>query len=667
MYIVSVTVCKMGVFGEELAYRSKTQVRPGDLVTVFFRKQTETAIVLSCQTLSEARAMIRTARFAVQDIKAVIKEQFFDSRFIDACALLAPLYQVSAAKILSTATSISYVRSAVKNTTDYLPSQPYSRGYSTELKSLVYPMRITQYAEYIDGLVAKNTPTSIVIVAPTNALSERIAQDLQSGVAESSVVIIATTRPATKKTAALAAEARIKVYCTTPHGMTSAFAFTPDTIICEFENHPLYHAPTAPYVDYRLLCDCVARVFNVPLVYADFPLSTQAYTSYGSNRTDFAPLLPAQVSEAELEFHAYARNGIVEIAKVGTREVNTQLGEYKLFGKKVMQVLSDLVEKKQTAFIVASRHGYAPSMVCKDCGAIMRCDIGKGGCGGMLVLKNVFSTKSESARSCVCNDCKTSYPPFDTCSNCGGYTLLSLGLGIERITEAVLALVPPEIVYVRNEKNLSLKNVADGSAYPDNTTAVSSAVCIGTIFDLDAITGKFDHVIVVSHEGMLAAPVTNIFDYGEHVARIVRMHANSQVHIQTSDERSDIRLYTGHDYAKRACDYIMTAYQLGISPVPVLALAVSGLADAQANVKKTLSGAAEKNSLNVQAIFSYNYLTAKKSLVPVMTYTVGGFRDQHTLMEYLLAAAADLERIPYVRIAYIPYPAQNRYRLGGWA
>ncbi len=658
MYIITVTVCKMGAFGESLAYRSKQPIKVGALVRVSFRKQTQSAIVLSCQTLAQARTMVRSAGFAVHEVIDTIYERFIEPRFLQACAEFGILYQVSDAKILASVTSLTHVRSA-KIPQSIGDKMPFSAsGYNKTLFSTSYAERISHYAKLVQNMGQTETP--IVIICPTQELSDRIARDINTLLADDAIICVSVTKAHSKKNASAVSKKRVIIYCVTAHTISAAFMRAPAFMICEFENHPQYHAMKQPFIDYRLLCDFVARTFDVPITFADFPLSTQAYTSYGEQADAALLPSPVHVDTPGLQFHAYARNGLVETELVGNKHVDQKNPEYKVFGKKAEEVLLGAADKKQSVFIVASRHGYAPSVTCKDCSTIMRCKV----CDGMLVLKNVISTKTDARRSLVCVDCKADYPPFDKCPNCDGYTLISLGLGIERIAESALKLIDPEVLFVRNEKSGSLKNIADGSVFKDSVEG--NAICIGTIFDLDRSSKKFDHIVIVSHEGIVAAPVANMFDHGEFVARVIRDHAQAHVHIQTTDERSDIRMYTGNDYSDRLHAYVSSAYRFHMLPAPTLAVVVSGTAAIHEKAQLILFENAKAYAATVMQSASYGVIGSKKIPMQVVTYSVSGFNGHQSIVEYVSMVGALFARIPYMRAAFVPYATQNRYRLGGF-
>lgn len=83
------------------------------------------------------------------------------------------------------------------------------------------------------------------------------------------------------------------------------------------------------------------------------------------------------------------------------------------------------------ALLFLNRRGYAPALVCHDCGWIapcQRCDTGM--------------TLHRGGRHLCCHHCGAQQPPPRACENCGGQELVAVGEGTERIAAALRGLFP---------------------------------------------------------------------------------------------------------------------------------------------------------------------------------------------------------------------------------
>lgn len=140
-------------------------------------------------------------------------------------------------------------------------------------------------------------------------------------------------------------------------------------------------------------------------------------------------------------FHA-AREGAVTCyalpARVGgglLPEVRlVRIGEAadSLLGPESQQALAETVARGEQAVILLNRRGYAPLMVCLDCGKVARCphcDIGL--------------TYHKGRERLLCHYCGYSATFPMVCSSCKGMHYHPMGRGTERLEEDVAALLPP--------------------------------------------------------------------------------------------------------------------------------------------------------------------------------------------------------------------------------
>jgi len=100
----------------------------------------------------------------------------------------------------------------------------------------------------------------------------------------------------------------------------------------------------------------------------------------------------------------------------------------------VLPVLSDSLELKiesrlllkEQIMILQNRRGYAPYLLCKDCGYIDRCP----NC-------DITLTYHHSNKSLLCHYCGYQKPAPDTCPSCQGMDILYKGIGTQRLEEVI--------------------------------------------------------------------------------------------------------------------------------------------------------------------------------------------------------------------------------------
>lgn len=85
----------------------------------------------------------------------------------------------------------------------------------------------------------------------------------------------------------------------------------------------------------------------------------------------------------------------------------------------------------EQTLLLLNRRGYAPFLLCHDCGAALRCP----NC-------DITLTYSQVQRSLRCHYCDFHMGPPDSCDRCGGVHLLPEGMGTERLEEEIRGAFP---------------------------------------------------------------------------------------------------------------------------------------------------------------------------------------------------------------------------------
>ncbi|MDT8441148.1 MAG: primosomal protein N' [Desulfuromonadales bacterium] len=95
------------------------------------------------------------------------------------------------------------------------------------------------------------------------------------------------------------------------------------------------------------------------------------------------------------------------------------------------QALADTVTAGEQALLLLNRRGYAPFLLCHDCGATLRCP--------NCAITLTYSRVEQGLR---CHYCDFRLRPPETCERCHGANLLPEGQGTERLEEEVRELLP---------------------------------------------------------------------------------------------------------------------------------------------------------------------------------------------------------------------------------
>jgi primosomal protein N' (replication factor Y) len=102
-----------------------------------------------------------------------------------------------------------------------------------------------------------------------------------------------------------------------------------------------------------------------------------------------------------------------------------------LLSEPLQAALADTLAAGEQALLLLNRRGYAPFLLCHDCGATLRCP----NC-------DITLTYSQVQRSLRCHYCDFRQAPPDSCDRCDGVGLLPEGMGTERLEEEIRQLFP---------------------------------------------------------------------------------------------------------------------------------------------------------------------------------------------------------------------------------
>ena len=102
-----------------------------------------------------------------------------------------------------------------------------------------------------------------------------------------------------------------------------------------------------------------------------------------------------------------------------------------LFSAPLLARLSEVFARGEQAILLQPRRGFAPYLLCRDCGHDFRCS----NC-------SVSRTVHERGRRLVCHYCGERRPRPERCPECGGALLEAIGAGTERVAERFADLFP---------------------------------------------------------------------------------------------------------------------------------------------------------------------------------------------------------------------------------
>jgi len=101
----------------------------------------------------------------------------------------------------------------------------------------------------------------------------------------------------------------------------------------------------------------------------------------------------------------------------------------------LIKVMRDILVKKEQILLFLNRRGYSPTLICHSCGWTAQCQ----SCDSNMVIHH----QQQKLR---CHHCAKEKPLLKQCPKCHNYQLKPLGLGTERVEQALTQLFPQQTV-----------------------------------------------------------------------------------------------------------------------------------------------------------------------------------------------------------------------------
>jgi primosomal protein N' (replication factor Y) len=207
-----------------------------------------------------------------------------------------------------------------------------------------------------------------------------------------------------------------------PRSAAFAPAADPGLFIVDEEHDGSYKQRESPRYDAREVVALRAKQNAAALVFGSATPSAEAYHAADLGRVARLTL-PERIASRPLP----------EVRIVDLRR-ETALPSEKgvpLFSRPLVERLRDVFARGEQAILLQPRRGFAPFLLCRECGHDFRCS-----------RCSVARTVHDRGRRLVCHYCGESVPCPARCPECGGGLLEAIGAGTERVAERFADLFP---------------------------------------------------------------------------------------------------------------------------------------------------------------------------------------------------------------------------------
>jgi primosomal protein N' (replication factor Y) len=207
-----------------------------------------------------------------------------------------------------------------------------------------------------------------------------------------------------------------------PRSAVFAPVADPGLFVVDEEHDGSYKQRESPRYDAREAAALRARQSASVLVFGSATPSMEAW--HASRRGRVALLrLPERIAARPLPR--------VEIVDLRRETARPEEKGVPLFSAPLLARLREVFARGEQAILLQPRRGFAPFLLCRDCGHDFRC-----------TRCSVSRTVHDRGRTLICHYCGERVPRPAQCPECGGAVLEAIGAGTERVAERFAELFP---------------------------------------------------------------------------------------------------------------------------------------------------------------------------------------------------------------------------------
>jgi primosomal protein N' len=413
MYVVDVIPFSRTAPAGTLSYRSRTALVEGTIVEVSLRRKQVQGLVVGCQSVAEAKATLKTASFMLTKTVPRAVGALQDA-IRDAAVAIAAYHATTLGSALA-----SLFGEQVRSELSLADERTLVSGDGFKSEALEKPLaaRAATYRTIIE--TNRTAGRATLLVVPTIAETEY----WRSALKEFKPQVLSSVLSEKKRGPALIeATKSTSLVISTP-----SYSWTPiivlGGIIIERMGAGAYRMPRRPYLDMRIALIELARNRLLPLTMGDFPLPLE-YRPHPD-----APLDAVAGAVTIIDARREKPEAGVAATTAATQAAPEE-DPWTAIPKPMHDAIGHAIGAGGRVLVLAVRKGYAPSVVCRDCGTTRTDEFGnvltftKAGPQGR-VFRTADGTGVESADV--------------VCAHCGSWHLVPLGIGVERVEEELRA------------------------------------------------------------------------------------------------------------------------------------------------------------------------------------------------------------------------------------
>lgn len=487
MHLLHVIPISRGIAKERLTYLSNCERQPGTLVSVPIRNRTIPALVAESVPAKDAKAHIKTATYKLKRVTGTYTKSLFTPQFMEAAERIAFEHAASTGAVLHDLVPKTILEAPSKVSISGVRDEQELPSVASEKLVLQAPTerRAEVYRNLIREAFARNQ--SVFVCVPTSKDAGRLAEMLKKGISEYVFCITSATPKAQQYTLwkNITASTHPVVVFATP-----TFLSLPrldwGTFIIEREQSRFFKMGTRPFLDMRIAVERIAEATRARCVFADQPVRTETYERLETQEAD----------ELDVPMRRSTNANVITLAN--PKETDSDEPTFAIFSEQLRRSLREVHAAGEHTFLYTARRGIAPTVVCNDCGTLVRCD----SCGASVVL---HSSNRDQTNRFRCHACGSERDAHERCSACRSWRLQELGIGAERVVKAVQEeLGDTENVFELDADTARTHKQAERIAH--SFVKTPGSILVGTDRAVPYLPAELGLAAIVSADAVLALP-----------------------------------------------------------------------------------------------------------------------------------------------------------------
>ncbi len=486
MEIVQVIPLSRGVFRDTLSYFSAESLKTGAIVNITIKNKKINALVINSQPAKQLKTSLKTSAYSLKKISGVITKRFLLPKFIEATIKTANYHATRLGPCLKNLISKNILEQAQLLKLEESNKNNASQNNESEGPNLAINRlalqdneeeRLSFYKSLIREEFAKGF--SVFICQPTVIDVEETTKNLERGINN---YIFAFHGQLAKKVVL----ERWQQASTLEHPVvivgTPPFLSLPradiKTIITDHQSSNAYKGLTRPFINYHVFIDYLCQAYGATSIRADTCLSAEMIQQLKIGY--YHPARPLKRTTNAISL---------------TTLLRVKSGE--LWSTEITEWLNQAVSHQEQTFILANRRGLSPTIVCNDCGTLVRCQ----GCQAPITL--------HGGATFLCHRCGERRNAKENCLNCQSWHLQALGAGTEKVVTEIKKLFP-SINVLRLDSDVA-KTAKQATNIITKFHKHPGSVLVGTEMAYHYLRTKVDNIFVVAIDSLLSLP-----DFGIH-------------------------------------------------------------------------------------------------------------------------------------------------------